>query len=111
MAVYPRRSERVSLKRSVQLVFHNPQGHIDAVPAATYAVNCHGAGVYTRAYHPLGSEVFLTDGSTGVGAWGRLVWEGNQLRDGRYPVGIEFARPGNHWKTRLVPPSWIPFVA
>ena len=107
---YPRRTERIKLRRNVQLVFRSPRGRVDCIPAATYAVNCHGLGLYATHQYPLGSEVFVRDSGSGVGAWGKLVWEGEQLRDGRIPVGVEFSKPGNHWKTRLVPPSWLPFL-
>jgi hypothetical protein len=109
-AAYPRRTERIKLRRNVQLVFRSPRGRVDCVPAATFAVNCHGVGLYALHQYPLGSEVFVMDSRSGVGAWGKLVWEGEQLRDGRIPVGVEFNKPGNHWKTRLVPPSWLPFL-
>jgi hypothetical protein len=109
-AIYPRRTERIRLRRNVQLVFRTPRGRVDAVPAATYSVSCHGAGLYAMNHHSQGSEVFLLDSRSGVGAWGRVVWEGEQLHDGRIPVGVEFSKPGNHWKTRLVPPSWLPFL-
>jgi hypothetical protein len=110
-AIYPRRTERIRLRRNVQLVFRTPRGRVDAVPAATFSVSCHGAGLYAMNHHSKGSEVFLLDSHSGVGAWGRLVWEGEQLHDGRIPVGVEFSKPGNHWKTRLVPPSWLPFLS
>src|SRR5579871_5459410 len=110
-AAYPRRSERISLKRNVQLVFHDPKGRVDRIPASTYAVSCHGLGAYLPHDYPLGTEVLMVDSRSGVGAWGKLVWEGSQLRDGRIPVGIEFRIPGNYWKTRLVPPSWLPYLS
>jgi hypothetical protein len=110
-AIYPRRTERIRLRRNVQLVFRTPRGRVDSVPASTFSVSCHGAGLYALNHHTEGSEVFLLDSQSGVGAWGRLVWEGEQLHDGRIPVGVEFCKPGNHWKTRLVPPSWLPFLS
>src|SRR5258708_1113202 len=109
-AIYNRRSERISLKRNVQLVFRNRHGRVDCIPAATFAVSCHGAGLYAHHDYALGSEVFLMDSQSGIGAWGKLVWEGEQLRDGRIPVGVEFTHPGNHWKTKLVPMSWMPYL-
>lgn len=108
--LYPRRTERIKLRRNVQLVFRSSRGHVDCVPAATFAVSCHGTGLYAMRQYPAGSEVFLMDSLSGVGAWGKLVWGGEQLRDGRIPVGVEFCKPGNHWKTRLMPPSWLPFL-
>ncbi|GEM_PF-6033916 len=109
--IYPRRTERIKLRRNVQMVFRTPRGHVDCVPASTFAVSCHGAGLYALHQHPQGTEVFLMDSHSGVGAWARLVWEGEQLYDGRIPMGVEFSKPGNHWKSRLVPPSWLPFLA
>ena len=109
-AIYPRRTERIKLRRNVQLVFRTPRGRVDSMPAATFAVSCHGAGLYAMNHHLQGSEVFLLDSRSGVGAWGKLVWEGEQLHDGRIPVGVEFSKPGNHWHTRLVPRSWLPFL-
>jgi hypothetical protein len=108
---HPRRTERIKLRRSVQLVFRSPHGCVDCIPAATFAVNCHGVGLYAQQPYSLGSEVFVLDSGSGVGAWGKLVWEGEKFRDGRVPVGVEFNEPGNHWKTRMVPPSWLPFLA
>jgi hypothetical protein len=108
--IYPRRSERVAMKRNVQLVFRNARGRVDRVSASTYAVNCHGAGLYAQHDYPLGSEVFLVDHGSGVGVWGKLVWEGPQLRDGRVPVGVEFTHPDNYWNSKLVPRSWVPFA-
>src|ERR1035441_8542972 len=65
-AIYPRRTERIKLRRNVQLVFRTPRGRVDSVPAATFAVNCHGAGLYAMHQHPQGSEVFLMDSRSGV---------------------------------------------
>jgi hypothetical protein len=110
-AIYLRRTERIKLRRNVQLIFRTPRGRVDSVPAATFAVSCHGAGLYTMHQYPQGREVFLMDSRSGVGAWGKLVWEGEQLNDGRFPVGVEFNHPGNHWRTRLVPPSWLPYLS
>ncbi len=109
-AIHPRRTERITLRRNVQLVFRGSHGRVDSVPAATYSVSCHGAGLYAQHEYPMGSEVFVIDSQSGVGAWARLVWEGKQMNDGRIPLGVEFQHPANYWKTRLVPPSWLPFV-
>lgn len=99
------------MRRNVQLVFRSPLGKVDCVPASTFAVSCHGAGLYAQRDYPLGSEVFLMDSQSGVGAWGKLVWEGHQMRDGRIPVGVEFNHPGNYWRTHLIPRSWVPFLS
>jgi len=98
------------MRRNCQLVFRNPRGRVDRISASTFAVSCHGAGLYAQHDYPLGSEVFLMDSQSGVGAWGKLVWEGRPMRDGRVPVGVEFSHPGNYWKTHLIPRSWVPFI-
>ena len=83
------------MRRNVQLVFRNARGRVDRVSASTFSVSCHGAGLYAQHDYPMGTEVFLTDSHSGIGAWGKLVWEGDPMRDGRIPVGVEFNHPGN----------------
>jgi len=108
--VYPRRSERISLRRMLDLVFRDSRGHISTVSGLTFAVSCHGCGLYARPPAPLGSEVYVMSSIEGMGAWGHLVWEGNTLRDGRQPVGIEFTTPRNYWGHRMIPRSWVPYA-
>lgn len=108
--VYPRRSERITLRRKLDLVFRDTRGRINTVSAMTFAVSCHGCGLYARPPAPLGSEVYVMNSLEGIGAWGHLVWEGNTLRDGRQPVGIEFATPRNYWGHRMIPRSWVPYA-
>lgn len=108
--VYPRRSERITLRRKLDLVFRDTRGRISTVSAMTFAVSCHGCGLYARPPAPLGSEVYVMNSLEGIGAWGYLVWEGNTLRDGRQPVGIEFVTPRNYWGHRMVPRSWVPYA-
>ena len=92
------------------MVFRDPGGSPISVPAITFAVNCHGAGIFATERYPLGSELFLMDGLAGVGAWCHLVWEGLPLSDGRQPMGVEFAHAANYWGQRLVPRNWMPFL-
>ena len=109
--VYPRRSERITLRRKLDLVFRDSHGRISTASGLTFAVSCHGCGLYARPQAPLGSEVYVMSSLEGMGAWGHLVWEGNTLRDGRQPVGIEFITPRNYWGHRMIPRSWLPYVA
>jgi hypothetical protein len=108
--VFPRRSERITLRRKLDLVFRDPRGRISTVTGMTFAVSCHGCGLYARPQSPLGSEVFVMNSLEGLGAWGHLVWEGHTLRDGRQPVGIEFVTPKNYWGQRMIPRSWLPYA-
>jgi len=108
--VYPRRSERITLRRKLDLVFRDSRGQISTVSGLTFAVSCHGCGLYARPPAPLGSEVYVMSSLEGMGAWGHLVWEGNALRDGRQPVGIEFITPRNYWGQRMMPRSWLPYA-
>jgi hypothetical protein len=110
MPLYPRRTERINLKRGVKLIFRDRSGRVEAVPATTFAVNCHGAGVYAQHDYPLGAEVFVLDNDSGFGAWGKLVWQGKTMKDGRVPLGVEFAQAKNYWGQRLVPRNWVPFL-
>jgi len=107
---YPRRSERITLRRKLDLVFRDTRGGISNVSGLTFAVSCHGCGLYARPSAPLGSEVYVMNSLDGMGAWGHLVWEGNILRDGRQPVGIEFITPRNYWGHRMMPRSWLPYA-
>lgn len=108
MTIPPRRSERIPLRRNVQLVFHDDLGGPVQLLAETFAVNCHGAGLYAPLGTPVGSEVYLLDPEAGVGAWGRVVWEGPLEQDGLHPLGVEFSRPSNYWGLRLLPQNWVP---
>jgi hypothetical protein len=108
--VYPRRSERITLRRKLDLVFRDQHGQVSTVSGLTFAVSCHGCGLYARPAAPLGSEVYVMSSLEGMGAWGHLVWEGNTLRDGRQPVGIEFMTPRNYWGQRMIPRSWLPYA-
>lgn len=80
------------------------------MPAETYSVNCHGAGLFAGMQCPVGSDVFVLDHQAGVGAWGRVVWEGEPGENGRYVLGLEFTRPRNYWNRTLIPRDWLPYT-
>lgn len=111
VALLPRRTERIPLRRPVHLLYRGTEPGMSLVNAEIDDVNIHGVGVAADKEIPDGSKVYVFDREANVGVWGSLKWKATHSRDGRRAMGVEFEQPGVYWLADPVPSSWKQFLS
>ena len=110
MMTFHRRTERVTLRRTVHLLFRGPHSGLSVVEGQTSSVNCHGVGVGAGPEAiPDGVKIYVFDRTAHVGIWSSLKRK-SEAPDGRLEMGLEFEQPGIYWPADPIPPSWKPFA-
>lgn len=111
VALLPRRTERIPLRRPVHLLYRGTEPGMSLVNAEIDDVNVHGVGVAADKEIPEGSKVYVFDRDANVGVWGSLKWKGTTAQDGKRFMGVEFEQPGVYWLADPVPGSWKRFMS
>jgi hypothetical protein len=103
-----RRSQRVLLRMSVQVIGRGPDKRPVSELTQTAVVNAHGALIYLSLKVMVGQVIILKNPETNEEQLCRVA-RADPAPDGRTEVGIEFVKPApNFWRVAFPPSDWKP---
>ena len=103
-----RRSQRVLLRMSVQVIGRGPDKKPVSEMTQTAVVNAHGALIYLSLKVTVGQVIILKNPETNEEQLCRVA-RADPAPDGRTEVGIEFVKPApNFWRVAFPPSDWKP---
>jgi hypothetical protein len=103
-----RRSQRVLLRISVQVIGRGPDKKPVSELTQTAVVNAHGALIYLSLKVTVGQVIILKNPETNEEQLCRVA-RADPAPDGRTEVGIEFVKPApNFWRVAFPPSDWQP---